>query len=96
MITLDTLRAKRTELFAMAAAHKADNLRVFGSVARGDATESSDLDLLVHFSADASLRDQIGLMNDAAKLFRTKVDVVSDESLSPFLSRRILSEAVPL
>ena len=96
MITLDTLRAKRTELLAIAAAHKADNLRVFGSVARGEATESSDLDLLVHFHADASLRDQIGLMNDAAKLFSTKVDVVSDESLSPFLSRRILSEAVPL
>ena len=96
MITLECLRGRRTELLALAKNYKAENVRVFGSVARGEETEASDVDLLVHFRPGASLFDQIGLMEEAAQLVQTRVDVVSDEALSPYLARRILNEAIPL
>jgi predicted nucleotidyltransferase len=96
MVTLEQLRARREELIALANRHNAENVRVFGSVARGDANEGSDVDILVHFREGASLFDLIHLIDDTSTLIHTKVDVVSDGGLSPYLARRILSEAVPL
>ncbi len=96
MVTLEQLRARREELIALASRHKAENIRIFGSVARGDANENSDVDILVHFREGASLFDLIHLIDDTSTLIHTKVDVVSDGGLSPYLARRILSEAVPL
>ena len=96
MVTLEQLRARREELIALAHRHNAENVRVFGSVARGDANEGSDVDILVHFREGASLFDLIHLIDDTSTLIHTKVDVVSDGGLSPYLARRILSEAVPL
>jgi predicted nucleotidyltransferase len=96
MMTLETLRSRREDILLLAEHYKAEDVRIFGSVARGDATETSDVDLLVHFRAGASLFDLIGLQQDTADLIHTKVDVVSDEALSPYLARRILSEAVAL
>jgi predicted nucleotidyltransferase len=83
-------------LIALASKHKAENLRVFGSVARGEANENSDVDLLVHFQPGASLFDLIHLIDDTSALINTKVDVVSDGGLSPYLAKRILAEARPL
>ena len=96
MLTLEQLREKREALIALAGRHKAENVRVVGSVARGEANESSDVDLLVHFRDGASLFDLIHLIEDTAALIDTKVDIVSDGGLSPYLAKRILSEAVPL
>ena len=96
MVTLEQLRARRDELLALADRHKAENVRIFGSVARGEANEHSDVDILVHFRDGASLFDLIHLIDDTSALIETKVDVVSDGGLSPYLARRILSEAVPL
>lgn len=96
MITLDKLKARRADLLALAARHKAGDVRVFGSVARGEADENSDIDLLVHFGPDASLFDLIGLRQDASELLSAEVDIVADDAISPYLSRRILSEAIPL
>ncbi len=96
MITLETLRARRAELLALADTYKAENVRVFGSVARGEATEASDVDLLVHFRPGASLFDLMDLQEETANLLNTRVDVVSDKGLSPFLKDRILSEATPV
>ena len=96
MVTLEQLRARREELIALTSRHKAENIRIFGSVARGDANENSDVDILVHFREGASLFDLIHLIDDTSSLIHTKVDVVSDGGLSPYLARRILSEAVPL
>ena len=96
MVTLEQLRARRDELIALANRHNAENVRIFGSVARGDANEGSDVDILVHFREGASLFDLIHLIDDTSTLIHTKVDVVSDGGLSPYLARRILSEAVPL
>jgi predicted nucleotidyltransferase len=95
-MTLETLRSRRKEILLLAERYKAEDVRIFGSVARGDASETSDVDLLVHFRAGASLFDLIGLQQDTSDLIHTKVDVVSDEGLSPYLARRILSEAVTL
>jgi predicted nucleotidyltransferase len=65
MVTLDTLRAERREaILRLAARHGAHNLRVFGSVARGEANESSDLDLLVAWEPGRSLLDHAGLVQD--------------------------------
>ena len=96
MITLEQLRARRAELIALADRHKAENVRIFGSVARGEASEGSDVDLLVHFREGASLFDLMDLQEGSAALLGTDVDVVSDRGLSPYLETRILSEARPL
>ncbi len=71
-------------------------MRVFGSVARGEANENSDVDLLVHFQQGASLFDLIHLIEDTSALIDSKVNIVSDGGLSPYLAKRILAEARPL
>jgi predicted nucleotidyltransferase len=68
----------REDIVAVAARHHASNVRVFGSVASGSDTPSSDLDLLVHFSDDASLYDQVGLTLELEDLLGVKVDIISD------------------
>jgi hypothetical protein len=72
------LARMRDQIAAVAARHHARNLRVFGSVAAGSDTTSSDIDLLVHFSDEASLYDQIGLTQDLEELLGVSVDVISD------------------
>ena len=96
MITLEQLRARRAALIALADRHKAENVRIFGSVARGEAGEGSDVDILVHFREGASLFDLMDLQEDSAALLGAEVDVVSDRGLSPYLEARILNEARPL
>jgi hypothetical protein len=96
MITIAQLRARRSQLIALANQHKADNVRVFGSVARGEATDESDVDFLVHFREGASLFDLIDLKEGAERILGVEVDVVSDRGLSPYLKDRILGEARPL
>lgn len=80
----------------MAAAHGASNVRVFGSVARGEDTESSDIDLLVEMEPERSLLDLIGLRNDLKDLLGSEVDVCTDNNLYWLLRRKILREARPL
>lgn len=70
----------RDDIVAVAARHHASNVRVFGSVASGSDTPSSDLDLLVHFSDEASLYDQVGLTRELEDLLAVSVDVISDGS----------------
>jgi hypothetical protein len=71
-------------------------VRVFGSVARGEAGENSDIDLLVELEQGRSLLDQAGLMVELEKLLGRKVDVVTEQGLYWLLRRRILKEARPL
>ncbi len=96
MITFDMLLARREEIIALAAKHKAEHVRVFGSVARGEANGDSDVDLLVTFQPEASLFDLIHLQEDTEHLLGTPVDILSEGGLSPFLEQRILGEAIPL
>lgn len=69
---------------------------VFGSVARGDATDASDVDFLVEFEAGRSLVDLAGLRLDLAEALSRDVDVATPNSLHPELRDRILNELVPL
>ena len=96
MVSLDDIRRKRDVILHIAARHGARNVRVFGSFVRGEATEQSDLDLLVHMEQDRSLLDRIGMINDMEDLLGRKVDVVNDQALHHTLRDRILREVVAL
>lgn len=76
--TLAELRARRDEILALAARYGASDVRVFGSVARGDATPASDVDLLVTFCEDASLYDLSGLRQALTELLDCPVDITED------------------
>ena len=95
-IDLQSLRFRRDEVTGCAASHGARNVRVFGSVARGDASSASDLDLLVEMEPGRSLLDLVALWQALGDLLGGEVDVLSEHGLSPHLRDRILSEAVPL
>lgn len=94
--TLDALRARRAEVLALAARHGAKDVRVFGSVLRGDADADSDIDLLVSFDRGRSLFDQVALRQDLGDLLGREVDVVSEPALHWFIRDRVLAEAEPL
>jgi predicted nucleotidyltransferase len=94
--TTDLLRARRNGILQLAAQHGAHNVRVFGSVARGEAGPTSDVDLLVEMDHGRSLLDLIELSQDLETFLQRKVDILTDEGLSPYLEQRIHAEAVPL
>ena len=95
-MTSKVLEEKRDQILRIASRHGAHNIRVFGSVARGDADESSDIDLLVDFEPDRSLLDHAALVLDLEELLGRKVDVVTEKGIYWLLRRRILKEARPL
>jgi hypothetical protein len=90
------LQRYRSEILDLALRHGARNVRVFGSLARGEGREDSDLDLLVTLGEGRSLLDLVGLKQDLEDLVHRSVDVVTEKALSPYLRERVLSEAVPL
>lgn len=94
-MTLDEFRSRyKEQILAIAAKHHASNVRVFGSVANGTATDSSDIDLLVHLDDEASLMDLAALYRELETLCARKVDVVPDEAHIFYPS--ILQQAVTL
>jgi predicted nucleotidyltransferase len=96
LITFADLKAKKNAIIQTSLRHHAKNIRVFGSIARGEATENSDVDLLVSFLPQACLFDQLELIEELSTLLQTKVDVISERALHPFLQQKILKEALPL
>jgi len=97
MVTLDTLRSeKREEILRLAERHGARNVRVFGSVARGEANETSDLDLLVDWEPGRSLLDHVALVQDLEEALGVKVQIGTEQSLHWYVRDRILGEAIPL
>ena len=92
----ELVKAKREEILKIAAKHGARNVRVFGSVARGEAGPESDIDLLVDMEPGRSLLDLGGLWSDLNELLGRKVDIVTENSIYWLLRRRILKEARPL
>lgn len=96
MALRDTLAEKRGEILRIAARHGARNVRVFGSAARGEDTEASDVDFLVDFAPGHGLLDHSALLDDLAALLGRKVDVVTENGIYWLLKRRILKEARPL
>lgn len=89
------LNAHRDAVLAIAYANRAQNVRVFGSIARGDDRPDSDVDLLVTFDAGASLYDQAEMIDALEALLGRHVDVVSEGGLKP-RHHSILADAVPL
>jgi len=92
----DLLKAKREEILRVCAKYGAHNVRVFGSVARGEADELSDIDFLVELEPGRSLFDLGGLQYDLEQLLGCWVDVVTERGLKPRVRERVLREAVPL
>ena len=90
------LTSKRDEIIRLATTHGARNLRLFGSVARGEDRADSDVDLLVDMDPGRSLLDLVALGQDLEDLLHRKVDVLTAVSVHPALRDRILSEARPL
>jgi len=92
----ELVKAKRADILALAVKHGARNVRVFGSVARGDADEQSDIDFLVQMEPGRSFLDLGGLQYDLEQLLGCRVDVVTEQGLKARLREEILSEAVTL
>ena len=96
MINLKLLRERREEILHCAERYGAGNVRVFGSVARGEVGPQSDVDFLVEFAPGRSLLDHGGLLMDLQELLGCEVDVVSESAMRPRFRERVLKEAVPL
>lgn len=97
MLALEALRSqRRDEILRVATQCGAHSLRVFGSVARGDINENSDLDLLVDWEPERSLLDHAGLVQDLQELLGVKVHIGTEKSLHWYARERILAEATPL
>lgn len=91
--SLAELRARREKILEIAARHGARNLRVFGSVARGDADDGSDVDFLVDMDAGRSLLDMGALLMDLEDLLGCEVDVVTEKGLREQVRPRAVAEA---
>src|SRR3989344_4290910 len=93
---LELVRFHREEILLKAAHHGMKNVRLFGSVARGEEKEDSDVDFLVEVESGKSLFDLVGFGQDVEDILGCRADVVSQRGLSPYLKDRILNEAIYL
>jgi predicted nucleotidyltransferase len=96
MLLKQYIQEKREEILAIAQQHGAFNVRIFGSVARGEEREDSDIDFLVDMEGDRSLLDRIGLIQDLEDLLGRKVDVATVKGLRDYFRERIINQAIPL
>lgn len=94
--SIDDLTRLRGQILALAARHGARNVRVFGSVARGEADAASDIDFLVDFEPGRSLLDLAALLVDLEDLLGHRVEVVTEPGLKARIRQRVLAEAVPV
>ena len=91
------LQEKRAEILNIAEKHGASNVRIFGSVARAEETETSDIDFLIDYDLDKIYPwFPGGLLMDLQDLLGCKVDIVTEKGLSKFIKSRVLEEAKPL
>ena len=93
---LDFLQSKKTEIEAIARRYGASKIRIFGSVARGDDDESSDIDILVTMASSCSLLDLGGLYSELQELLGRRISIVTEGGLKGRFKRHVLKEAIPL
>ena len=96
MTATDALKRHRSEVLRLASQYGATDVRVFGSVARGEADETSDIDFLVRMNPGRSVFDIGGLLMDLQDLLGRRVDVVTERGLRPRMRERVLREAIPV
>ena len=98
MCMLDTIHAKRDEIYAIAKKHKAEKLWVFGSVARKEERPDSDVDFLVKFTPDASFKDFMGIERGVGEMLGRSIDVVENTAIrrDPRFAWRVCPEAIAL
>lgn len=94
MINLDELKTKyKSPIFDIARKRNVENIRVFGSVVKGNQSDKSDIDFLVHMKSEADLIDLSGFHLDLEKLLNCRVDVIPDSSIHWSMKDEILSHA---
>jgi len=96
MTPLELLQNRRDDIRRIATKHGAYNLRVFGSVARGEARPESDIDLLIEKGPTTSSWFPAGLVLELEEMLGRRVEIVTEKALNPDLRDRVLSEAIPL
>jgi len=90
------LKEKRDDILRLAAKYGAENVRVFGSVARGDAGPESDVDFLINMAPGRTLFDLGGFLYELRELLGLPIDVVPEKALKENIRSKVLEEAVPL
>ncbi|MGE5401907.1 MAG: nucleotidyltransferase family protein [Ignavibacteriales bacterium] len=95
-MNLNELRQKRERILQIASLHGAKDLRIFGSIARNEQNESSDIDLLVKMEKGTTLLKHISLVHALEEELGTKVDVVSENAIKGRIKENILREVVQL
>ncbi|NLV23123.1 MAG: nucleotidyltransferase family protein [Syntrophomonadaceae bacterium] len=93
---MNELHRLREHIIKIAQKHGASNIRVFGSVARGEDTADSDIDFLMDFNPGRSLVDLVALKLELEDLLGRKVDIVTEQALLPRIRKNVLQEAVEL
>jgi len=94
--SLDNLRVRRAEILALAEKHNASHVRIFGSVARQEATAGSDIDIIATFGDDTSIFDLVGLWQDLQDLLGYEVDLIADHPDGGPIVAAALNDAVML
>lgn len=95
-MNIRTLRKKRKEILALTQEYGVEELRVFGSVAKGLEGQGSDIDFLARFKKGTSLFRLAALIEELEKILKCKVDVVSENGLHYYIKEQILNEAIRL
>lgn len=95
-MNLETLRKYKAQIFEIGKKNGAYNIRVFGSTARAEDKDTSDIDIIVSINNDKSYFDLIALWQDLQELLDCKVDLLTDDGISPYVKEAILKEAVLL
>ena len=90
------LQSRRGEILRIARSHGASGLRLFGSLTRGKKAPNSDIDILVELKPKASLLDLIAMKHELEDLLQCKVDLVTEDALSPYIRQQVLQETVAL
>ncbi len=95
-MNIDEVKAKREDILNIAKKHGAYNIRIFGSVVRGEAKQDSDLDVLIDLEPNRSLFDHAALMIELQETMNCKVDVVTEKGLRPRIREVVLKEAISI
>jgi predicted nucleotidyltransferase len=95
-VSIEILSDKREAILKLAKQYGATNVRVFGSVARGEAQPESDIDFLMEFDKDSSIFDMVGLWQDLTDLLQREVDLIADHPSGGRIAEIARKEAIPL